>query len=54
MPGNLVSPTWCDIFKGAVLIGIVLEEPIVIVIRDSALASSFRSYFDMMWRISED
>ncbi len=53
LPSDLVSPDWIDIFNEAIMIGILLEnQTLAIVIRDKSLADSFRSYFELMWRIS--
>ena len=53
MPSNLASINWIDIFSDAILIGIVLKEPIAFVVWDKSLAESFRAYFDLMWKISK-
>lgn len=52
MSSKLVSPNWIDIFPDAVLFVIILETPIAFVVRNAALAHSFRSYFDIMWKNS--
>ena len=52
LPNKLVSPNWIDIFPNAVLFVMVLNNPIAFVVRDTELANSFRSYFDIMWKNS--
>ncbi len=52
LPNNLVSPNWIDIFPNAVLFVMVLNNPITFVVRDTELANSFRSYFEIMWKNS--
>ena len=52
LPNNLVSPNWIDIFPDAVLFVMVLNNPIAFLVRDTELANSFRSYFDIMWKNS--
>ncbi len=52
LPNKLVSPNWIDIFPDAVLFVMVLKNPIAFVVRDTELANSFRSYFDIMWKNS--
>lgn len=49
---KLVSPNWIDIFPGAVLFVMILKNPIAFVIRDTELANSFKSYFNIMWKNS--
>jgi len=52
LPNKLVSPNWIDIFPNAVLFIMVLKNPIAFVVRDTELANSFRSYFEIMWKNS--
>ncbi|PIN73699.1 hypothetical protein COV20_05760 [Candidatus Woesearchaeota archaeon CG10_big_fil_rev_8_21_14_0_10_45_16] len=51
-PNKLVSPNWIDIFPDAVLFVMVLKNPVAFVVRDTELANSFRSYFEIMWKNS--
>jgi len=53
LPNKLVSPNWIDIFPEAVLLVMVLKNPIAFVVRDVELANSFRVYFEIMWRNSK-
>ena len=53
LPNKLVSPNWIDIFPDAVLFIMVLKNPIAFVVRDTELANSFRSYFEIMWKSSK-
>jgi len=48
-----VSPNWIDVFNDAILFGIIGEETLAFVIRDRSLVDSFRSYFEIMWKISK-
>ncbi|MBT3985498.1 hypothetical protein HOD38_05135 [archaeon] len=50
LPNKLVSPNWIDIFPNAVLFVMVLKNPIAFVVRDTELANSFKSYFEIMWK----
>ncbi|MBS3137739.1 hypothetical protein J4232_04860, partial [Candidatus Woesearchaeota archaeon] len=52
LPNKLVSPNWIDIFPDAISFVMVLNNPIAFVVRDTELANSFRSYFDIMWKNS--
>jgi len=54
LPNQLISPNWIDIFPEAVFFVIVLKNPIAFVVRDKELANSFRSYFDIMWKNSNN
>ena len=54
LPSDLVSPNWIDIFNEAIMFGIISEETILaIVIRDESIVKSFKSYFELMWKISK-
>jgi len=44
------APNWIDVFPEAVMITVIVGEPISFVIRSKEIADSFRSYFDIMWR----
>jgi len=52
LPNKLVSPNWIDVFPKVVLFIMVLKTPVAFLVRDEELAKSFRSYFDIMWRVS--
>jgi sugar-specific transcriptional regulator TrmB len=54
LPSDLVSPNWIDIYPGSVLFVMILKTPIAFVVRDKELANSFRSYFDIMWKTSNN
>lgn len=54
LPNKLVSPNWIDIFPKAVLFVMVLKNPIAFLIRDKELADSFKSYFEIMWKTSNE
>jgi sugar-specific transcriptional regulator TrmB len=53
-PNNLVSPNWIDIFPETVMFAILLKKPICFVVRDKSLANSFRTYFEMIWKTTEE
>ncbi len=44
------APNWIDVFPEAVMITVIVGEPISFVIRSKGIADSFRLYFDIMWR----
>ncbi len=52
LPSALISPNWIDVYNDAILIGFAAKETVALVIRDKELANSFKSYFDLMWKIS--
>ncbi|MBI5393605.1 hypothetical protein HZA96_07100 [Candidatus Woesearchaeota archaeon] len=54
LPNNLISPNWIDIFNDAILLVMILDTPIAFVVRNKELAQSFKSYFEIMWKISEE
>jgi sugar-specific transcriptional regulator TrmB len=43
------APNWIDIFPSAVMITVIVGEPISFVIRNKEIATSFRAYFEIMW-----
>lgn len=53
LPNKLISPTWIDIFPEAILLVVILKQPLAFVVRDKELAKSFKAYFELMWKISE-
>jgi len=54
LPSDLVSPNWIDVFNDAIMFGILSEnQTLAIVIRDKSLAKSFKSYFELMWKLSK-
>ena len=53
LPEKFPSPHWIDVFPKAVFFVMVLKSPIGFVVRDAELASSFRSYFEIMWKNSK-
>ncbi len=48
------SINWVDVFSDAILIGVVLKEPLAFVVHDKSLADSFRNYFSLMWKASKE
>ncbi len=54
LPNNLTSPNWIDIFPTTVLFVMLVDKnPLAFVVRDKDLANSFRSYFEIMWKIAK-
>ncbi len=54
LPSDLVSPNWIDIYNDTVLFVFVVKEPLTFVIRSKDLANSFKAYFDIMWKVSNE
>jgi len=54
LPTQFPSPHWIDIFPHAILFVMVLTSPIAFVVRDKELANSFKSYFEIMWKNSNE
>ena len=52
LPNNMVSPSWIDIFTGAVLFAVLIPKPIAFIVRDKELSRSFANYFDIVWNNS--
>lgn len=46
------APNWIDVFPEAVMITVIVGEPISFLIRNKEIAKSFRAYFDIMWKAS--
>lgn len=51
MPKNIVTPSWISTYKDMTLIG-VADEPMAFLIRNTAVADSYRQYFYFMWEKS--
>lgn len=47
------TPTEINIYKNKVLIIILSQVPIIIMIKGDEVASSFKQYFDTMWKIAK-
>ncbi|PIN75734.1 hypothetical protein COV18_02710 [Candidatus Woesearchaeota archaeon CG10_big_fil_rev_8_21_14_0_10_37_12] len=54
LPNKLVSPNFIDVFKDSVFMMFVLKQPFGLVIRDESLAKSFKSYFEILWKVSKE
>lgn len=54
LPEKFPSPHWIDIFPEAVMFVLVTANPLTIIVRDKTLADSFRSYFEIMWKNSDN
>ena len=47
------TPAAINIYKNYTIMAILTEEPITFLIRNKAVADSFREYFKIMWRIAK-
>jgi len=48
------SPNWIDIFPEAVMISIISGETVIsFVIKNKEISNSFRTYFEIMWKIAK-
>jgi|SRR3989344_5744562 len=52
MPRNLRNPANYNVMGDTVIIQIFGEKPTIMEIRDSAVAESYRQFFEEMWRVS--
>jgi len=54
LPENFTTPTWFDVFNDKVLIVVIPTDgkPYALLVRDSSVADSVRSYFELLWGIS--
>jgi len=51
---NTITPSWIEIFKKSVLIGVISEDYLFcFVIKDLKVAESFRHYFNIIWKIAK-
>ncbi|MDP2925587.1 MAG: helix-turn-helix domain-containing protein [Nanoarchaeota archaeon] len=53
MPEGMDMPALFQTFKDQVCIGIYEPFPIMFVIKNKKIAESFKSYFDLMWKIAK-
>ena len=53
MPEGYISPAAIDIMQDYVYIFLWEEKPFVFMIKNKAISNSFRSYFEMLWKISK-
>ncbi|OVE74517.1 hypothetical protein BVX95_02290 [archaeon D22] len=44
------SPSWFNVHKDYVMIGLVSKNPISILIKNQEIANSFKAYFDSFWK----
>jgi hypothetical protein len=50
LPPEIITPSWISTYADTVLIGVAEEEaPMAILIRNRAVAESYRQYFYFMW-----
>jgi len=55
LPSSFSHPSWIDVYNDAVLFVIIPSgQPFAIVVRDPALAESFKSYFELLWKICKE
>ena len=53
MPPGIKTPAWFCGYKDVTVIGVARENPIVIEIISQEVADSFRSYFEVFWKMSK-
>ena len=54
MPGNTITPSWIEIFKNSILIGVISEDYLIcFCIKDEKVRDSFKEYFDLLWKITK-
>jgi len=53
MPEGYISPAAIDIFKDYVYIFLWEEKPFVFMIKNQAVADSFKQYFSFLWKIAK-
>ena len=49
MPKGTITPSWVSTFKDMVLIGVSEDSPMAMVVKNPAVAESYRQYFNWMW-----
>ncbi|MDD9954587.1 MAG: hypothetical protein OXR66_09745 [Candidatus Woesearchaeota archaeon] len=49
MPKKVVTPSWISTYKDMVLIGVAEGAPMAFLIKNTAVAESYRHYFYFMW-----
>ena len=50
LPKNITSLMWIDVFKNAIMFGIVLDKPIAFVVRSNEARQSLENYFNILWK----
>lgn len=53
MPKGYISPAAIDIFEDCVYIFLWEEKPYVFMMKNKAIAESFKQYFNFLWRIAQ-
>lgn len=53
MKQNIITPTWIELFKESMMISIISDQPITLVIKNKEMVDSFKTYFNMMWKIAK-
>ena len=53
MPKGYISPSAIDVFEDYVYIFLWEEKPFVFMIKNKAIAESFKQYFNFMWKIAK-
>lgn len=54
MPNNTITPSWIEIFKKSILIGVISEDYLIcFCIKDEKVRDSFKEYFELLWKIAK-
>lgn len=51
---QLLAPTWTEIYRDYVVIGVMGDNPSVFVIKNKDVAVGFINYFEELWKISKE
>lgn len=54
LPKKMASPAATNIYADKVAIMVWSNNPIIVLIKNKAIADSYRKYFGLIWRISDD
>jgi hypothetical protein len=51
---NIMTPSWIEIFKNSILVGVISEDYLYsFIIKDSNVVSSFKIYFELLWQTAK-
>ena len=51
MPNNMITPSWIEIFKDSILIGVISEDHLICFwIKERKIRDSFMNYFNLLWK----
>jgi len=54
MHENVITPSWIEIFRKSILIGVISEDYLFcFIIQDQRVANSFKSYFNLLWKLAK-